>query len=56
VLVLDQVMLPPENHFDSKESLYKKRNQSLSVADLIHYDSVQVLNNKLEEKNHYLEE
>lgn len=26
------------------------------MADLIHYDSVQVLNNKLEEKNHYLEE
>jgi uncharacterized HAD superfamily protein len=43
-------------HFESKESLHGKRNQSLSVADLIHYDSVSLLNSKLEEKNNYLEQ
>ncbi|CDW78270.1 UNKNOWN [Stylonychia lemnae] len=40
--------------YDSKESI-QKRNQSLSVGDLTQYDSVQKLNNKLEEKNKNLE-
>ena len=42
------------SHYDSKESL--KKNQSLSVGDLIQLDSVQQLNDKLEEKNSSLEQ
>ena len=45
------------SHYDSKESLRTRKNQqSLSMADLMQFDSVQKLNSKLGEKNKYLEE
>ena len=41
---------------NSQKSNITKKNQSLSVADLLQYDSVQQLNGKLEGKNKNLED
>eukprot|EP00347_Sterkiella_histriomuscorum_P019564 403341153 len=42
--------------YDSKESVNRRNQQSLSVGDLTQFDSVQLLNNKLEDKNRHLQQ